>query len=105
MRLGDYDNLLAFASLRGGGEYVTTYVNSESEMKEELVCAIVLAGYGPTAGGISEDTLLIELGADGQVLADTLYLEPSEAMESWPNVTWQPLAGVDDVEDFVRNNL
>jgi hypothetical protein len=103
VELANYDgDLLAFADLRGGNEYMSDDPNLLVECE---VCAIVLARLGPTAGGIAEDTLLISLDSQGDVIDDTLYLAPREAMESWPKVTWEPLAGVSNVEAFVRARM
>jgi|GEM_PF-6145369 hypothetical protein len=59
--LSDYDDLLAFGDLRGGNEYVT---HLRPDVERE-VCAIVLARYGPTAGGTSDATLLVEFDRRG----------------------------------------
>jgi hypothetical protein len=48
---------------------------------------------------------LIELDHEGAVIDDSAYLAPGEAMESWPTVSWEPLAGVSDVDEFVRSRM
>jgi hypothetical protein len=98
----DYDDLLAFADLRGGNEYVT---HPAGPVVEVEVCAIVLARYGPTAGGAADATLFIELDHEGIVIDDSVYLAPREAMESWPMVSWEPLAGVTDAGAFIRQRM
>src|SRR6266702_1144139 len=100
--LNDYDDLLAFADLRGGNEYVTHPPGPDVERE---VCAIALARYGPTAGGPAEATLFIELDREGAVIDDSAYLAPREAMESWPMVSWIALAGVSDIGSFIRQRL
>jgi len=99
--LGHYEDLLAFADLRGGNEYVTHLTPGV----EREVCAIVLARYGPTSGGAADATLLIELDRGGTVIDDSLYLAPHEAMDSWPMVSWELLAGVEDVGAFIRARM
>jgi hypothetical protein len=100
--LDDYSDLLAFADLRGGNEYVT---HPPGRAEEVQVCAIVLARYGPTGGGAAEATLLIELDGAGAVIDDSLYLAPRAAMDSWPMVSWEPLAGVADAAALIRQRM
>jgi hypothetical protein len=104
VNLDDYTDFLAFADLRGRGEYRTEVVG-DTGIEPRQVCGLVLTAYRPSAGGHAGATLLIELDRAGEVVADSLYLAPREAMNSWPNVVWEPLSGVFDVAAYVRSRF
>ena len=103
MSLSDYDQLLAFADLRGGNEYETEFVAPDGSSQKAVVAAVVVAPMDSSKR--ANLSLLIEINREGNVIQDWFDVEPVKAMHRWPGVEWKPIPATEDAAEYVRRLL
>src|SRR3954454_20639000 len=103
-----YDELWAFADLRGGDEYLSARYR-EGDWEEAWVHGLAVA-HQRQRDGTTGGFLLVELDANGEVIDDWVETDLEGAKQHGASLaeaessrlTWEPVPDTNDVQAYIR---